>query len=427
MLILSPAQALFYHEYADELLFQEKSPDITPLKVALYPFIIDVNHDENAYLLSIMKQQFQRDNPSINLTLLMSPDYDCYNLSKIPEIFSEDGPDLVEVDLSLLGYLVENGYVQPYTDASLTENIKVQAIPAGRYQSETYAIPTWICSQFLFSRDPDIKIIQNVADLSRVFKSHSSGYSTMLVGDYVSGGIWIPPMLYVFAYTDNMGFSKKEEAIYRPVNQTGVDTMTDTMNWCTVDGKNFCLDGYYALHSPARVFANDESFAYNGYSENLYNILRIDNNSPYSVISTPYGNAMHPLIWVDGLVINKKACNEKCMDTASTFVSYYNSLRVKNLIAFSEDAFVPVPPRYMLPATKDFYRAEKARSDRYYPVFETWVNLAESFPNSGITNNISGRYEEICGMIQERISGAVCCNTIDELGEGLFSFHSFSG
>lgn len=87
--------------------------------------------------------------------------------------------------------------------------------------------------------------------------------------------------------------------------------------------------------------------------------------------------------------------------------------------------YVPVPPRYILPATKDFYESEKAMCDRYFPVFETCVDLAESFPNSGITNNITGRYDEICGMIQERIPGTVCYGKTDVLNRDLFNFHSF--
>ena len=360
-----------------------------------------------------MKQQFQQENPSINVTILMNQTYDCYNLTSLPKIFSKDGPQLVEADLSLLGYLVDHGYIEPYQNTSLEQNIRPQALPAGQYHDQTYAIPTWICSQFLFSRDPSIMEIHNLSDLSSNFQAHSLEYSLMLTSDFQGGGIWMLPMLYVFSYTDNRGYAKKTEAISSPVNETDIGTMTETMDWCSEDGINNCLNGYYSTHSPIKVFAKNESYSYNGFSENLYNIRRTDLNATLYIISTPFGTEQNPLIWVDGLVINQNACdNDQCMEAASKFVSYYNSIQAKDLIAFSEDAYTPAPPRYILPATQDFYQSIKVVNDRYYQEFEHAIDTAESFPNSGIVNTIRQRYPDICDRIKRLVPDTQCiCET----------------
>ena len=408
LLFIHQAQALYNPEYSEDVPALQYNSQNLSLTVALYPFITDVNQDNNTYLLSIMKHQFQKDNPSINLTLLMDPAYDCYNLSNLPEIFSETGPQMVEVDLSLLGYLVDRGYIKPFNNSTLEEKIIPQAMSAGRYMNMTYAIPTYVCSQFLFSRDRAIMDIHNVAELSSVFKTHSAEYPLMLVSEFQAGGVWMFPMLYVFASVDNSDYSKKGEVVFGPVNHTAIATMSQTMNWCSVDGKNDCLNGYYYNHSPTKKFAQNEAYSFNGYSENLYNIRRTDPDSLLYVIPTPYGNKQNPLIWVDGLVINRKACDDSCVERASQFVTYYNSLQVKDLIAFSEDAYVPSPPRYILPSTQDFYRSEKVHADRYYREFRKTAVSSESFPNSGIADTINRRYQEICGLIKERIPGTTC-------------------
>jgi hypothetical protein len=79
------------------------------------------------------------------------------------------------------------------------------------------------------------------------------------------------------------------------------------------------------------------------------------------------------------------------MEAAIRFVTYYNSLPVKNLIAFSEDASATAPPRYVLPSTQDFIW-QKKQSDRYYQIFEKGIKQADSFLNSGIVNNSRERY-----------------------------------
>lgn len=406
--ICIPVQATLHQNYTDDRSSFGLEGETYPLKVALYPYITDVNHDNNSYLLSILKQQFQLKNPSINLTVVMDPAYDCYNLENLPGIFSEDGPQLVEVDLSLLGYLVDKGYVTPLYDQSLERNIRPQAIPAGRYRNIPYAIPTWICSQFLFSRDSSLTGIHSVRELSTLFREHSGEYRRMLVSDFQGGAFWMLPMLYVFAYVDNTGYSGIGEALYGPVNQWSVDTMTQTMDWCTVDDTNNCLNGYYYNHSPTLLFARNEAYSYNGFSENLYNIRRTDPNSSLYVTPTPYGTHPNPLIWVDGLVINKRACDDRCMQAASRFISYYNSLEAKNLIAFSEDAYSPAPPRYVLPSTQDFYRSERVQQDRYFLAFGKAIDTAESFPNAGIVENISSRYQEICSRVKGKIQDTHC-------------------
>jgi thiamine pyridinylase len=401
----SSSESDIYSEYLG------KEDNSSGLRVALYPYITDVNRDGNAYLISIMKEQFQSEHPMINLTLYLNSSYDCYNLTRLPAIFSEEGPQLVETDLSLLGYLVDNGYVKPYPDTSLLRNIKSQVVPASHYENAPYAVPTWICSLFLFSRDSEILSIRNGTDLSRIFRPHSGVYGNMLTGDFQGGTPWMLPMVYVFAYTDNEGFQMKTEAIREPVKEAAIRTMADTMEWCSFHGTNQCLNGDYTNISPSLVFARNESYSYSGFSENLYNIRRVDQDSRVYMVSTPFGDHHNPLLWVDGFVINRKACDEICMDAASSFITYYNSLAVKNMIAFSDDAYQQAPPRYLLPATDNFYTADRGRSDSSYRQFASVINSAESFPNSGMVNHIFERYQDVCEQLKIRIPGTTCiCN-----------------
>ncbi len=148
----------------------------------------------------------------------------------------------------------------------------------------------------------------------------------------------------------------------------------------------------------------------------MYNIKRTDPNSIYYAVHSPFGTDQNPLFWTDGLVINKNACDDRCMEATDQFVNYYNSVQAKNLIAFSEDSYTTSPPRYVLPATVDFYQEYGTKNNPYFPVFNRIIDSGRPFPSSGIVYNITERYEEICGLVRDSIpdTECICDNTVAE-------------
>ncbi len=383
------------------------------LFVAMYPYIPDANHDNFTAMTERIKREFETVHPDVNLTVAVSDTYDTYDMNNIPKVFSSDGPQVVEVDLSLLGYLVDGGFVSPirYTDPDLFG----PAIVAASVDGCSYAIPTWMCSEFLYSRNPAILNATTSDEMLKIITEINPEGKVKLVGDFQGG--WTLPGLYVVGYVDNYGYDLVGALSSEMDNQTG-DMLIELMDDCNTDGENKCLNKYYHHNSTeaAKVFARGDATSFMGFSERMFDVLSYNSSlvpGGVNIISAKFGNSSsssNSIMWVDGLVLNANRSDEQSRRDAINFSQYINKPETREWIAFSRDneSGTAPPPRYLMPATRDFYQLQAVLDDPYYPQFESILEYAMSFPNKGFPEIREEKYNQVCSYIQVKIPNTTC-------------------
>jgi len=158
--------------------------------------------------------------------------------------------------------------------------------------------------------------------------------------------------------------------------------------------ENRCLNGYYSGYDDGTYdFGAGNTDRYVGYSEMLYWILKgypavyADN---LTISGTVFGGGKYPsLAWVDGFVINNNT-DPKKIDQAIRFIDFYNSPEVREIIALSLDTKGNSDrvPRYLLPATEDFYTLPNVSADPYYRQFYPIIQNMTPFPTGGLRGNM---------------------------------------
>lgn len=343
--------------------------DTRDLFVAMYPYIPDANNDSFKAMTDRIKTEFETAHPEINLTVVVSDTYDTYDENNIPKVFSPDGPQVVEVDLSLLGYLVDGGFVSliDYTDSNLSE----QANAAASINGCTYAVPTWTCSQFLYSRNPAILNATTFDEMLKIINETNPDGKLRLVGDFQGG--WTLPGLYVIGYVDNYGYDMVEGALSGEMDNRTGETLVELMGNCNTDEGNKCLNNYYHNNSTeaARVFAIGSATSFIGFSERMFDILAYNSSLSSGgvyISSAKFGNSSsstNSLMWVDGLVLNAKSSDEQSKQDAINFSQYINDPETREWIAFSRDDKNKTNgtiPRYLMPATQLFYELPEVQT-----------------------------------------------------------------
>lgn len=357
----------------------------TVLKAVLFGYIPDSAGDKFKSLVLRLEQGFETQAPGVDLQLVLDPDIDVYDfadggtLSKLLGAGAE-AVQVVEVDTLLLGQLVSKGWIQPVTlpDAG---NFP-QAQQAVTVNGSTYGAPTYLCSNVIYARSPQLSSATDAKALLSILAAIKPG-TTPLVSNYA--GSWTLPGVYVDAWADTNGTDGLERAYAPVLDQKTMDSFSLVVDSCQSASKsNPCLDGTYKENTkPEEAFASGSANGYLGYTERLFHIRHANPQLPLpAVISDPIGAASHPTEFVDALVFNPR-CTGACLDAAKRFAAYMSSVAVRNVIAFSQDGPPGTLPRYLLQANESFYSSEPAASDPMYTAFKPIVAAAQPFPNTG--------------------------------------------
>ena len=388
---------------------QGTNADRPVLKVALYPYFDDVNGDAHATTISLLKERYHALYPDDELEIYISDEYntyltDCRNYSSV---FGPGGPDIVEVEQTVLDNLREDGYIQPFVPGSpgaeqmLKEN-RVHVVDPyeniGIVENRVYFVPTWLCAHYTFVRNPPGTAPES--------------------GDFSSNGTL--PDLYLSAYASTCGSDpvRLEGAVRDAVNGSPdpevIDWFSYRLSACTnTTGENRCLNGYYAEDGGISDFVSGKTDRYVGFSEMLYTIIREspkghDNN--LTISGTIYGKGTWPsLAWVDGFVMNNNTPAEKT-DQAIRFIDFYNRPDVKAILALSRDARDQKErvPRYLLPASEDFYLLPEVSSDPYYQQFYPVIRTMTPFPTGGLRGNMGAIYCNVTSALRENGMDMTC-------------------
>ena len=386
------------------------------LKVGIYPYIPDINEDEYYSLLTWIETTFEGQNPNIDLTVF-SPPYnvvDIYDPESIADYFrTTDAAHILEIDTVILGEVVDTGVIAEIGSNKyglLTENYLPFSLEAVTVNGAYYAVPTYICGNFLMGINTD-QIGASTCPLSngkesfRQLDTVLNQCKTDMLNPpreiTLSGnvdGSYTLPLFYIDAYIDKYGAGSVYDIIYDPIKiVTEIEIASNLVNYlgfCLFENQDFDIDGCVCSNGTVDFNNNEiadkiirgESITAYGYSEfNGYFLkhaadmgARID---IYDIIAPPLSDQNNFLMFTDGLIINKEKLTPDTQSDIDAFIQFYTSLSTRLSIAFGDDISGSRHARYLLQARSDFYSKRRVTNDDIYAKLSPFLQYAVAAPN----------------------------------------------
>jgi len=365
------------------------------LKVAIYNSIPLLGQPDLKNLSIILESLFEEMYQDIDITINYT--LDPYSESAVGSILG-DGYAVLEIDTMLLGTYVNNGWFQEipsdfienwsFVNASLTASI---------VNNTFYAVPTWTCGNYIYSRSNMDAYRGGFAPLSKFLTS--LGKPVALNADLQ--GSWTLGLLYTDSYIDTYGPESISKAFQFPldsnvlsylqqlsllcVNTTDQDPQLSTDNQGT--SENQCLN---IFHNDGQLFIDEyaqgsvsASMSFGEFlSEYILAGLIMDQEHPQYIISAPLGLNSHPMIYVDAQAININ-CTGQCLADSLQWISFFHSVNITSLIALAQDIPDRKSFRYLAPSISEFYLQEAVATDPIYPQVLAMIEKAIAFPPTG--------------------------------------------
>lgn len=336
--------ALFIGAVAPQ--WSQAASDAITLRVALYPYV-----PERYALFALLAQGYQRRNPGVTIDLVeVEPGKDYY----AGGLVALDA-DVYEIDTILLDEVIAANKIAPL-DLTLG-GFAPESVAAVTRNGTVYALPHWLCGNFLFYRkdDAEVRDAATWADLARVLARRRESIFVDLFG-HLTLGEWYITML---AEKSGLAAAQAEVLGSRAPDRDAVAALETILGGCPT---GYCRSE--AMHDRpgfyARAFVHGAAAAYVGYSETIHYGLQeiIDNCLPgsgclaaddiavRSLPSLAAGSPARGIGWVDGLAVSatltgaKKAAALAFLSFATSADGYRAVLEPRGLEA----------PRYLLPA-----------------------------------------------------------------------------
>jgi thiamine pyridinylase len=320
--------------------------DAITLRVALYPYV-----PERYALFALLAQGFQRRNPGVTLDLVeVDPAKDHY----AGGLVAIDA-DIYEIDTILLDEVIAANKIAPL-DLPLG-GFAPESVAAVTRNGVVYALPHWLCGNFLFYRK-DVAAVRDAAtwdDLVRALNRRRESIFVDLFG-HLTLGEWYITML---AEKSGLAAAQAEVLGSHAPDADAVAALETILAGCPT---GYCRSE--AMHERpgfyARAFVHGAAAAYVGYSETIHYGMQeiIDNCRPGSgclgaddiavrgLPSLVAGSPARGIGWVDGLAMAAALTGAK-EAAALAFLSFATS--VEGYRAVLEPRGLEAP-RYLLPA-----------------------------------------------------------------------------
>jgi thiamine pyridinylase len=323
--------------------------DTITLRVALYPFVPD-----QYSVFTLIAREFQRRNKGVTLELV--------EVDSAKDYY-EDGlltldADVYEIDSILLSEMVKSKKIAALHMSM--DRFTSEAIEAVTRDNAVYAVPHWLCGNFIFYRrsDTGVRDATTWAELLKALQREGKGLFVDFFGRLTLGEF------YLTMLADRVGTDAAQASVIGSIDPdpTVVSDLSLVLSGCPT---GFCRSknlhertGFYA-----RAFARGQAGAYIGYSESLHYALQeiLDDCQPSSgcasadeiavrkLPSLANGSPSDGIGWVDGLAV-AEGLPEAKKKTALDFLAF----------AVSADAYKLIlrpgwmeAPRYLLPAPID--------------------------------------------------------------------------
>lgn len=325
------------------------------LSVALYPFVPD-----GEGLFQELETAFEDSYPGVNLELVDTiRDPISGEPAPLSESYYTGGlllaeADVYEIDTVLLKDMVDAQRLTPFD--SVTDRFIEGALAAGTVDGSIWAIPHWLCGNFLYYEvdDHEIRDAATWDSLLQVLRDDSSSLLVDLSTPTLDE--WYITALAV-AGAGRPEILRDLEA--GPLDSEAVALLTELLNSCPEGSCRSEADharvGYYA-----RQFARRQARAYVGYSEMTHFALSeiIDTCEPGDSCLRPESiavRALPPTVetanavgWVDGLAIAAGLPDER-QQMARDFIAFATSWDGYRIVLSSASSGTA---RYLLPATQ---------------------------------------------------------------------------
>jgi thiamine pyridinylase len=360
------------------------------LNVALYSFIPNAPGATFENLVNLVIDAYQQANPQVLLNAQMNPVAQgasptrIYNFDELSAQLQQGGFDVMEIDTIYIGYLADSGLINPATIDPNGDAPLPVALNAATHNGTLWAIPSWLCMDFLYSRSQGVQGVTNLAQLQAFLAGTPQG-TPQLVGDY--DGSWRLPSMYINAYAQTYGTGRLNRAFVMPPDPAVIQNMLTVAATCATNNANPCIDGtYHGSATPGvteQAFATGQAGADMGFSEQSFYINTYAPAAPLYVTPAVWGNQPQPLLFSDAFVTSSANCpnGTPCSADAAAFTTLMSGQAVKAYIVEALDLGSGSPWRTLLVATQPFYaRPEIANNpmyQQYTPVFAT----ALAFPN----------------------------------------------
>src|SRR5216684_1693980 len=144
-------------------------------------------------LIRWLALSYQAAHSDVLLNLVIDPSIDVYSFSNLKNnVFAATGFDVAEIDTVFLKWLKDQSLIAP---AHITGD---EPLPVGKaavtIDGQVYGVPSWLCSDFLFSTGSDVRNVKTFPDL-QAFLAKVPGNRRGLVGDL--DGTWTIPAFYL--------------------------------------------------------------------------------------------------------------------------------------------------------------------------------------------------------------------------------------
>ncbi len=313
------------------------------LRVALYPYVPGAHA-----LFAQVAREFQQRNEGAILELVeVDPRKDYYD----DGLLTLDA-DVFEIDTILLSDMIVAGRIAPL-DISLA-GFSPEAVEAVTRNGLIYAVPHWLCGNFLFYRKGDTAIRAAVtwADLLQALQRRpllADLFGSLTLGEW-----------YLTMLSDRRGLAAAQDAVLAggEPDEAVVADLKAVLAACPA-GSCRSRDLHERAGHYAGAFVRGEAAAYIGYSETLHFALEAINKCPrglwcldpdaIAVRRLPTlakDSAPEGIGWVDGLAIAAGLSGAK-QELALKFIAFTTSADGYRGALQTQG---PEAPRYLLPA-----------------------------------------------------------------------------
>jgi len=293
---------------------------------------------------------YQAVHPEVLLNLVIDPSIDVYSFSNLKDtVFSAKGFDVAEIDTVFLKWLKDQGLIAP---ARITGD---EPWPVGKaavtIDGQAYGVPSWLCSDFLFSTGSDIRNLKTFADL-QVFLAKAPGGRRGLVGDL--DGTWTIPAFYIQAFVQSHADMTAAAAAAAPTDAAVIARLAKFGNYCLFLSGDPCIDG--SLHNAKdgaveADFVAEQAAADLGFSERSFFLAYyLSTPASLSLTAMPWGDKPDAprLVYSDAFITNRATCGkDPCETDAAELAAFMTSAPVKKYIAMATDLPAGDPPRHL--------------------------------------------------------------------------------
>lgn len=377
------------------------------LNAALYPYLPTIPGGQFEALVAHAINTYQAANPEVLLAAQLNAETDIYSFTNLPVLLGSNGLDVVEMDVTYLGFVVSQNLINPVT--SLPNTPLPVAQTAATVNGQLWAVPSWLCNNFIYAGDSNLQSVTTLSALLNFLTSHTS--PPELVASY--NGSWTLPSMYINAYVQQYGLSSLPQAMQMPPDSIVIANLIQLTDTCDDAGTNNCTNNTYhneANGTTEQVFATGNAGSDMGFSEQSFFINYYGPVSPLYAVSAPWGPTLQPLMYADAFVSNSSTCapGSQCAADATAFTTLMTALPMKNYIVESQDLAAGSPWRTLLVSTQAFYSQPQIQANPMYQQYVQAFPTAAAYPNDFTAAVQSSMAFGICGALQAQRPAYVC-------------------